>query len=723
MSTCIDRVRFWKSGRVIARMAGLAPALIAASTILLPVPAMALQPAAGTAVAATSSTLEEKLARIERELEAERQKQHIPALSIAIVKDDKVIFAKGFGLRDVEKNLPAEAETVYSIGSQTKAFTSMLCAMMVDQGKISFDDTVVSRLPWFQLKTPDFTQAVTIRDALSHRTGLQRTDLLWAGGKVSRREAIEQLRFAEPFAPMRTTFLYNNLMFMTAGELAASIGGYPAWEPMVREKIIAPLGMTSTSITTAEAKKDPRLAVGYSWQEETKSFKALPVRVMDTCGPAGGIYSNVLDMSQWVRCMLRKGELDGVKLLSNTDLFEKDLWAPQNPIGNGESYGLGWMIGNFKGKKVVHHGGNIDGYACMVALLPEENLGLVLLHNTSFSALQEGCKQIVFGAMLDVPAAPAGAAAAAAIPEADLKKYEGFYRFQGDNNIKALIKDGKLALDVPGQTVYSLKWPEPDGKWTFEMTDAIKVSFKTTADGSIESMTMFQAGQEFLMPRTSGETKLAMPAEDLLKLVRGRVTGEAPKSIRITGSFNFVHQGIPGKVVLLSKGEKFAISMDMGKFGYIRTGYDGTQGWVDSDLQPSETLTGKKASELRVQNPSLLYADPSAFYAKIEPVAFEDVRGRKAIKTKLTTADGTTSMVWYDAEKGRPMKEHQEAQGDMPGAGVVDLSYTRWKRFETIEIPMKITMEPAGAGRAEMEIENVELNAEIPDAEFGPKGK
>lgn len=689
--------------------------------------ALALQDAASTtpAVAQTAApewTLNQRLDRIRRVLDQKRQEQHIPGLSYAIVKGDRIIAAEGLGLRDIEKGLPAEPQTVYSIGSQTKAFTALLCAMMVDEGKMSFDAPVTTYLPWFGLKTPELTQQVTIRDALSHRTGLQRTDLVWASGKASRRAAIEQIRSAEPFAPLRSTFLYSNVMFMAAGEAAASAGGYSAWEPMVRERIFAPLKMTSTFATTGEAQADARTAVGYSWASDQKKHKALPIRNMDTCGPAGSIYSNVLDMSIWVRAMLRHGEYEGGSLLKNKALFDEQLWAPQNAMQPGAAYGMGWMMAAWKNHQVVFHGGNIDGYACMVAMIPQEDVGFVLLHNTTFSGLQDASRDVVFASLLEDSATleSLDASVPTAIPEDELKKYEGFYEW-GEQPITCLIVDGKLALDVPGQMVYTLAWPDAEGLWAFELTDTIKIRFNTGDDGSITSLTQYQNGQEYFRPRQSapGAANSVIPPEKLLSLVRERVQGPPPGSVKINGTVNFIHQGVTAQLTMLSKGPKFVVFMDMGQFGSIKTGYDGTLAWIDSDIQTAEIATGKAATALRLQDPALLWGGgPTDLFQRTAALATEDVRGRKAYRTELVTADGVKTTIWFDAEKGRPLKEKQELPSDIPGGGAIELSYTRWQRHGPIEFPMKSSFELAGMGKAEMNIESVEVNAEIDDAKF-----
>lgn len=782
----------------------------------LPAGAQVAEKPAASAPAAAPLTLDQRLDWLATKLESRRKDLHIPGIALALVKDDKVIFAKGFGEKNVATHDPVTPESIFAIGSSTKAFTSMLCAMMVDQGKMKFDDPITTYLPDFKLNTEEFTKSTTIRDALSHRTGLARIEMTWAANKVSRKEAIAQLRYAEPYAPPRTTFLYSNLMFMTAGDAVAAAGGAESWEAMVQDKILTPLGMTSTTPLTSKAKDDPRRALGYSYVKETGQYRELPMRILDAAAPAGAINSNVLDMSRWIRFLLNKGEFEGKRLIK-PDLFDSDLWAQQNAMGPGAAYGLGWMLDKWQGKRQVHHGGNIDGYGAMVALLPDEHVGLVLLTNVTATPLQDECKSIAWTALfgsdndlrpasvqpgakseaelqpyvgvfdfaalhvqvtalvkdgklcLDVPGQTVYALkwpndkgrwvfeltdaievefqpgddgkmksitlyqagqkfvmprvgaenAVAADPNAksdvELRPYLGKYDFAlQKSQITALIKDGKLSLDVPGQRVYALKWPNEKGRWVFELTDAIEVDFQKNDDGTIKSMTMYQAGQTFVMPHLASDEAPVPTVAELSALVTKNHRGPSPKSIRLKGKVNFVHQGVSGPCTILADGEKFKMSFDLGKFGYITSGFDGTDAYMASDIDESKILTGQEAAQTRALNIRSVFDDPAKFYDKVEPQAWDPIKKIKAVKVKLTPKGAPATTVWYDAETGRPIREQQQSlQGDLGISLDTKVGYGEFKPLGNVDFPSRITMENSSTGRIVLEFDSLEADVAI----------
>jgi CubicO group peptidase (beta-lactamase class C family) len=705
----------------------LAAVLLAAAPAWSPAIAQQSTPDNAQAAKAPASApgLEARLAWLSDRLEASRAAAHIPGMAIAVVKDDRIIFAKGFGLRNVEKNQPATPDTIFGIGSSTKAFTAMLCAMLVEEGKMKFDDPVTTYLPDFKLKTPEWTASTTMRDALSHRTGLARTDMLWAGNTVSRSQAIEQLRNAEPFAPPRTAFLYSNLMFMVAGDAAARTAGAESWERMVADRIFTPLGMSDTTARTAEARDDPRRAIGYRYVKpeaagQAGTYEPLPMRTLDACGPAGSINSTVLDMTRWVRFLLNKGQLEGRRLVE-AGVFDRDLWSPQMGMQPGAAYGLGWMLDRWRDKRQVHHGGNIDGYAAMVALLPEEGAGLILLSNVSASPLQEECKNLtwtaLFGSEADLQPA---AKQAAAMSEAQLAPYLGRYDFAlQKSQVTALIKDGRLALDVPGQTVYTLKWPDQKGRWVFELTDAIEIDFQPGDDGVMKSMTLYQAGQTFVMPRVTGDAPTAMSVAELSAIVAKNRRGPAPRTFRLVGEVNFVHQGLAGPCTIVADGEKFRMSFDLGKFGHMTLGYDGEHAYSDSTFEPSRVLKGQEAAQARATNLRSIFEDPATLYEKVEPVAIESIRKTRCVKTKLTPAGAPATTVWIDTETGRPVREEQMlVQEDLGMSLSTKLGYTDYKPLGNVEFPSRITMENQFQGRMVLTFTTMEADVAIDPSEF-----
>jgi len=438
------------------------------------------------------------IARLEAmtaKLDKRREEAHVPGLSFAIVKNDRIIFTRGLGLVDLETKRPAEPSTVYMVGSSTKAFTATLVGMMVDEGKMAWDEPAASHLPGFRLKDDDLNSKLTLRDMLSHRSGLARTDMAWSGGKASRAEVIAALGQAELKDLFRTKFNYNNPMFLAAGTAAANAAGAD-WDAMLKERIFTPLGMISSTSTHEALLADPHAAKGYKWNDDEKKYEFVPARSLNNVAPCGAINSDVLQMSSWVRLQIGRGTFEGRELVKPATIEET--WKKTINVGGGVDYGMGWFLRTWNGKRVVEHGGNIDGYCSSVAFLPDDGVGYVMLENVNVSPLRDESMVMVFEALFP----PAANADTAAVPADKLAQYVGAYQFEAKNmKMTALIKDSKLILDVPGQTAYELKWPDADGKWAFALTDTIKVKFNHNEAGKVETMTMFQGGLEFVMPK------------------------------------------------------------------------------------------------------------------------------------------------------------------------------------------------------------------------------
>lgn len=318
----------------------------------------------------------------------------VPGLGLAIVRNDSVVYATGYGVRELGSPEKVDARTLFAIGSASKAFTAMTIAQLVDDGKASWDDKATKHLPWFQLYDPYVTREMNLRDLLSHRSGLVRGDRLWYATDLDREEIVERVRFLEPTWSFRSNFGYQNIMYLTAGLVTEAITGR-TWDDVVKERIFAPLGM-SASLTSV----DPLPTLSNVATPHTRlddKVTPVPYRDIDNVGPAGSINSNVLDMAQWVRLQLGNGEYEGKRVVSERNLREMHL--PHTIIGTDtaserlypethfRSYGLGWFLEDYRGRKLVHHGGNIDGMSALVAMMPEEDVGLVILTNMNGSGL------------------------------------------------------------------------------------------------------------------------------------------------------------------------------------------------------------------------------------------------------------------------------------------------------------------------------------------------
>jgi len=486
---------------------------------LLPatLPSQPAPPAPRTsAITSPDKTLEERLASIVERLEEERVANHIPGMALAIVKDDEVILTHGFGLADIETGRKVDGDTLFAIGSSTKAFTTALGGMLQDDGVLDFDDPVTKYLPDFKLPidTDDADAVVTLRDLMSHRTGFARMTPLWAGGRASRELILKTAIHAEPTAGFRKKFIYNNVMFLAAG-MAEAAAANKSWDELIESRIFAPLGMSSSQLSAAAAQKDERLALGYEWEPESGEFKHKPMRELVAIAPAGAIDSNVRDMSQWLRFLLGRGEFEGQRLISEDALNET--WTANTPMGSESAYGLGWMLHDDNGTQVVEHGGNIDGFSAEVALLPEQHVGFVLLMNVTATPLQTQSIEIVFeGLMGDAPEESTVPAAAEVTDFDDyLGNFEAEFGSFDHATFRVLVQNEHLAVDVPGQMVYELKSPDESGKWFFRMTDAIAVDFVRDEAGNVVGMHMFQGGMAFDLPREGYEAAPLIPLAEL----------------------------------------------------------------------------------------------------------------------------------------------------------------------------------------------------------------
>jgi CubicO group peptidase (beta-lactamase class C family) len=335
----------------------------------------------------------------------------VPGVAIAIVKDDRVVFAKGFGVRELNKPAPVDEQTLFAIGSSSKAFTAASIAILVDEGKLKWDDPAIKHLPGFQLFDPYSTRELTVSDLLSHRSGLARGDLLWYGSEYDRNEILRRVRHLKPSWSLRSRFGYQNIMFLAAGQIIPSITN-KTWDDFMRERLFTPLGMKSTSTSIKAFAGSTNVATPHSRIND--KIQVVSWRNIDNIAPAGSINSNVQDMAQWVRLNLGAGVYQNQRLISANAI--KEMQTPQAivrlegpraslyPEAHFLSYGLGWFLSDYRGRKLVEHGGAIDGMRAEVAMIPEEKLGLVILTNLNGTALPQALMYKIFDFYLSAPA-------------------------------------------------------------------------------------------------------------------------------------------------------------------------------------------------------------------------------------------------------------------------------------------------------------------------------
>jgi len=317
----------------------------------------------------------------------------VPGAAFAVVKNDKVVYLKGFGFKDYENKIPISPDTIFAIGSSSKAFTVFALGKLVDEGKMAWDKPIRAYIPWFRLYDKEAGEQLTPRDMVTHRSGLPRHDLLWYNNKsASREDLVRALAYLQPSAGLREKWQYNNLMFLTAGFLLETLTG-KSWEDAVRSLVFEPLSMKRSNFSVLESQKDSDFA--YPYDNSEKTIKKIPFRDITLIGPAGSINSSATEMANWVSVHLAGGKFGGKALLSPQVV--SDMHQPHMVMGREPStahvvslaYGMGWMTDVYRGHRRVHHGGNIDGFSALVSFLPDDGLGFVVLTNMNGTGYPE----------------------------------------------------------------------------------------------------------------------------------------------------------------------------------------------------------------------------------------------------------------------------------------------------------------------------------------------
>ncbi|KAF9972677.1 hypothetical protein BGZ73_004190 [Actinomortierella ambigua] len=345
------------------------------------------------------------------EIEKARKNIGIHGTSVAVVYKGEIIYAKGFGKRNDTD--PFTPETLAPIASITKGFTAAAIGELVAQKKAKWDAPVNQYLPEFQVKDPRLTSEITFIDMLAHRTGLPDLDVEWYQRTEPRLDLIKMLKHVEAQAPLRTEWIYNNVIFAVAGEAAARIAGKP-YEDLVLETVTRPLGMTETGFSIKEMATRPNYALPYDCKNfeaaQKESTYRLPLDMSYMAdAPAGALFSNVLEMANWTKAIMHAGELDGKQVLdkdSMENLSTAYSIMDQKPIkpefGIG-AYGLGLMIGSYKGHYIYHHSGGLIGYCSNIVLFPNDDLAVINLSNNSTNKLPIWLPYYIADDILNLP--------------------------------------------------------------------------------------------------------------------------------------------------------------------------------------------------------------------------------------------------------------------------------------------------------------------------------
>jgi CubicO group peptidase (beta-lactamase class C family) len=311
----------------------------------------------------------------------------VPGVAVAIVRPDEVIYLHGHGTVGIGMPQPITPQTLFPISSCTKGFTVTLLAQLVDEGKLDWDDHVRQHVPTFHLGDPLADNEIRIRDLLCHRTGLATHEFLWYRAPWSRAELIRRVGLLPLDRPFRTTFQYQNTMFVVAGQAAENAAGAP-WEKLVKDRLLTPLGMTQT-LTHADNVPEAKLPRGYRLGPD--GLVPVPLYLLDKPDPACSILSNATDLAKWLQFHLRDGKVDGKPLVKKASLDTTrspqfalpldDLERDMHPESTQLSYGMGWVVQDYRGRPLASHAGVLDGFRAHLTLAPRDGVGIVILAN------------------------------------------------------------------------------------------------------------------------------------------------------------------------------------------------------------------------------------------------------------------------------------------------------------------------------------------------------
>ena len=448
-----------------------------------------------------------------------------PGVGVGIVANDKLVFAKGYGFRDYEKKLPFTPTTMSPIASNTKLFTAIAAGMLVEEGKLSWDKPVRESVPAIRFFNDQLNNSVTLRDMLSHRTGITRHDAIWYKSDFTRKELFDKLVYLEPQEPMRETFLYNNLMFAAVGYLIELQSG-KTWEHFVKERIFDPLQMNSTGYSIADMLKRPEFGVGFTERRDSFEIYRIPYyEDISGVAPCGAIVSNIEDMSHWLIALMNQGKYNGRQVLPAEVLkatLQPAIALPNTALETrgwseilNAAYGMGRETASYRGHLITFHGGDLPGFHTQVSFMPQEHIGVIVFEIGNHSQpLYNIVSYNVYERLLGMDQTPwserqleirlknkkAGTesrtkAGEGRVPDTKpfhaLADYAGAYEHPAYGVMTIGLKDNQLQFDF-----HKMRFPmtrfhydrfdtpddEEDGKWS--------VNFRTNPQGDIDEAVM-----------------------------------------------------------------------------------------------------------------------------------------------------------------------------------------------------------------------------------------
>lgn len=710
----------------------------ALSASLLP-PAVAQQAASTPPAAAAAPDYSAALAEIEKAIDTRRKELGIPGLSLVIVKNDQIIYLKGIGEKDIEKKLPVTPDTRFAIGSASKAFTGMLAVMAADDGKLSLDDSPKKFLPYFTLRDQEAAAKITIRDLLSHRSGLNRTDLAMVTGLLNREELIRVAGQAKPTAKLGEKFQYQNIMYTAAGEAVAKAEN-STWDKLIATRIFKPLGMNNSDTSAQAMQKARDFSFGYEYNPATKVTRRLPQRPIPAAAPAGAINSSARDMAQWLRLMLGDGTLNGKRLVSEKNFNE--LTHKQMNIAGSVNYGLGWFLREWSGHRVVEHGGNIDGFNSQVALMPDQKLGFALLTNVTASPLGAFAMTTIWKNLVgeSKSADSKSTEAKNTEPAGDPKVEVGTYSFAAANvNFEVAMKGDKLTLTVPGQPSYEL---QNIGGRRYKLADPAPAGFFATfrpVKGKETETELFleQPQGNVVAPKLAAakpaeakteNTSPSISTDELMAKVIAAYGGEENlrkhKSSVTTVAVNMESQGIQGTGSISARapnlaGSDITLTALGKKVARMISFFDGSNGGEVMSFGPPETYSGKRLDDIRNGADFYDILNWKTNYKTITVKRLAKVGDEDAYVVEKRPEKGTAVTDYISTKSFLLLKRDSLIVVETAGIEIPQTqTFSDYRKVDGVMIPFTSTSSNVANGDTIMRVVEVKFNVDIPDSVF-----
>ena len=475
----------------------------------------------------SKTAADNRLAGLDTELEKILKDWKIAGFSVAVVEKDKILYSKGFGYRDYENKTAVSPNTLFAIGSCSKAFTASVLGLLEKDGKLDIDKPAATYIPSLKFFNNDMTEKITVRDMMCHRTGLPRHDYSWyLFNTPSQDSMLMRVQYQEPNAGIREKWQYNNFMFLAQGVMAEKLTGKP-WTQNVKEKLFDPLGMNRSNFTIDDMIKDADHSFGYTIEKDSIIKKTDYYNIMGM-SPAGSINSSVTEMANWVITWINGGKYNSKEILpapyvqdaiSSQMVISGGVPDKENPDIHFSNYGLAWFLASYRGHYRVEHGGNIDGFSASTCFFPSDSIGIIVLTNQNGSVVPSVARNLVADRMLklkyinwSVDRKKAITKAEAQQKEAEksivstriagtkpshpLAAYEGIFNNPGYGDIEVFLKNDTLFGITPKDTFwlrhyhYDIFEGKGIDKTTGPDTTAggISFNFRTSVAGKIESI-------------------------------------------------------------------------------------------------------------------------------------------------------------------------------------------------------------------------------------------